>query len=551
MPTFRKQLALPKTSWQLCLLAIIGGCASASMVVLFSITIDAIRSLYDTYFSNYNSLNLLSRMLIPISGVLIIIFLSRLTGYKYTRAGIPFVLHRLKINYGVIPFRNTLNQFFGGAMAIASGFSVGKEGPSVHLGAACAGFISNKLNLPYNSVRTLCACGVAAGISACFNTPIAAVIFVLEVILREYKVHIIIPIMLAAIVGSLITSHTIGAALEFEFFTTFDFDIIHYPYLIILGLLLGVLASIFNYQLTATIKRFQHVSIVKRLMSAALITAFLSYLLPNAFAGGISQISFALNNEWEFQLIIIALLAKILMTIFSLGLGIPGGVVGPILGIGALTGIFVAFTIGQLTGNTSLASDFALMGMAGFMAATINAPLSALLAVVELSNQLSVIMPSMFVIAISCLASGKFLKNRSIFAMQLDIQELTYRTPPIETFLQNIGVLAVMQDNITFEKTACADKLFLSAQQTEKTPLYFWHENIKKGEQSFIIKHQLHALSSQSTLAEAYVILHKIRQGGVYIYDKTPDQLIGIIPFEQIRRYLTEGQLDNDINTMA
>ena len=218
IPNFRKRLALPKTSWQLCLLAILGGCASASLVILFSVTIDVIKDFYAAYLANYNSLNIVSRFLLPLIGVIFIIFLSWLTGYKYTRAGIPFVLHRLKVSYGVMPFRNTINQFFGGAIALASGFSVGKEGPAVHLGAACAGYLGNKLSLPYNCIRTLCACGIAAGISACFNTPIAAVIFVMEVILREYKVHIFIPIMLAAITGSLITSYSFGPAHEFEFF---------------------------------------------------------------------------------------------------------------------------------------------------------------------------------------------------------------------------------------------------------------------------------------------------------------------------------------------
>lgn len=552
---FRKRLALPQTSWQLCLLAIIGGSAAASMVILFSLTIDAIKTFYAILFGNYNSLNLLSRLLLPLSGIIIIILLSWLTGYKYTRAGIPFVLHRLKVSYGVMPLRNTINQFFGGAFALASGFSVGKEGPSVHLGAACAGYIGNKLNLPYNSIRTLCACGIAAGISACFNTPIAAVMFVMEVILREYKIHIFIPVMLAAIIGSLITRYSLGPVHEFEFFVKFSLNIAYYPYLVIFGIFIGILASLFNHQLIYLIKRFQHIFIVKRLILAALITALLSYLLPNAYDGGMSQVSFAISNQWQFQLIATALLAKFLMTIIALGLGIPGGVIGPILSIGAIAGVLASLIIGQLTGNAELASDFALMGMAGFMAATLNAPLAALLAVVELSNQLEVIVPAMVIIATSCLASGQFFKNRSLFIMQLDIQNLTYRKPPIENFLQNIGVLGVMKENFIFKDeadikqnltitdTSPTDDFILSKQPFDNGLQFFWHEAVFEGGKMVQKKHQLIALSSQSTLGEAYAILHNIRFGGVYIYHQNPEDIIGIIPFEQIRRYLTQGQL--------
>lgn len=553
--TFRKRLALPKTSWQLCLLAIIGGCASASLVVLFSLTIEAIRHFYFSYVANYNSLNFLSRIQLPLIGVFVIIFLSWLTGYKYTRAGIPFVLHRLKISYGVMPFRNTFNQFFGGAIALASGFSVGKEGPSVHLGAACAGFLGNKLSLPYNSIRTLSACGIAAGISACFNTPIAAVIFVMEVILREYKVHIFIPIMLAAIVGSLITDTVFGPAHDFEFFIKFTLDINYYPFLIIFGILLGLLGSTFNHQLCYLIKRFQHIAIAKRLICAAIITALLSYLLPNAFSDGMNQVSLALDSQWQLQLIAVVLLAKILMTIFALGLGIPGGIIGPILGIGALSGIAIAVIVSQITGDSQLASDFALMGMAGFMAATLNAPLAALLAVVELSSQLEVIVPAMVIIATSCLVSGQFFKNRSIFIMQLNIQNLPYRKPPIENFLQNIGVIGVMKENIRFDKSydevvnmkeTLSNSLpvyFLSKQQNDNECHIFWHEVIEQKNNIDVASHQLIPLNSQSTLAEAYAILHTIRFGGVYIYHQDKTNVVGIIPFEQIRRYLTEGQL--------
>ena len=94
------------------------------------------------------------------------------------------------------------------------------------------------------------------------------------------------------------------------------------------------------------------------------------------------------------------------------------------------------------------------MGMAGFMAASLNAPLAALLAVVELSSQLELVLPAMIVITIASIISRQLCKNESIFTMQLDAQNLLYRKPPIEESLQNIGVLAVMKDNLTILENA-------------------------------------------------------------------------------------------------
>lgn len=550
---FKKRLALPKTSWQLCLLAIIGGCASASLVILFSLTIDAITHIYQSILGNYNSLSFTSRLLIPLIGVAFIFVLASLSGHKYTRTGIPFVLHRLKTNYGIMPFRNTVNQFFGGAIALASGFSVGKEGPAVHLGAACAGFLGNKLNLPYNSIKTLCACGVAAGISACFNTPIAAVIFVMEVILREYKVDMFIPIMLAAIVGSLATSSFLGSAHEVVFFAQLSLEVYDYPYLIILGLILGSLASLFNHQLVRIISKVKETPMLYRFIAAALITTLFSYLVPNAFTGGNSQISFAINNDWQWHLIAVLLAAKIIMTITALGLGVPGGIIGPILSIGAIAGIFVAFTISTLTGDATVTSDFALMGMAGFMAATLNAPLAALLAVVELSNQLEVIMPAMVIIATACLSSGQLFRNRSVFTMQLDIQALTYRIPPLESALQRVGVVGVMKEHfILVDKDGqriapeshlpvTLKPLLISQKVVNNENCFYWHEEVP--ETGHEVTHKLTPISSQATLAEAYEVLQDIRVGGVYIYEKDKDNIIGVLPFKRIRQYLTQGKL--------
>ncbi|TWX58628.1 chloride channel protein [Colwellia hornerae] len=557
----RKRLALPRTSWQLCLLAAIGGTASALLVVLFTFSIETIQSFYLSQKDNYTSLDALSRFHLPIVGGLVILLFAWLTGYQYLRTGIPFVLHRLKVANGIIPLRNTLNQFFGSVVALASGFSVGKEGPAIHLGAACSSYIGNKLNLPFNTIRTLCACGIAAGISACFNTPIAAVIFVMEVILREYKVHIFIPVMIASLTGSMITRSLLGPTHEFGYFNKISLSFHHYPALVILGLILGLLAYGFNRYLVLIIKYSSSIPIVTRIMLAALITGTLGFFVPFAMGTDLSAITFALNNNLHLQLLLVLLFAKILMTITALGLGIPGGIIGPIIGIGAIAGTCVSVLVTGYLPGENLAGDYALMGMAGFLAATLNAPLAALLTVVELSNQLEVVVPAMIVITTACVFSGQFFKNRSVFVMQLEQQGLKYRKSPIEKSLQRIGVLGVLQENINVYQQECSVEVLSSlkniellnhviiesAPKTENLSSYSTFSWLKIAhdpitERVEIVQLQLLPLPSQSTLAEAYLALIEQRDGGVYIYDNDPNEILGIITFEQIRSYLLEGK---------
>lgn len=554
----KKRLAMPQTSWQLCLLAAIGGLASAMLVVLFVFATEGIQSFYLNEKDDYSSLSSLSRFQLPIIGAVIILFFAWLTGYKYIRTGIPFVLHRLKIANGVMPLRNTINQFIGSTIALASGFSVGREGPAVHLGAACSSYIGNKLNLPYNAIRSLSACGIAAGIAACFNTPVAAVLFVMEVILREYKVHIFIPVMIAAIVGSMTTSSIFGPAHEFEYFTTITLNSQHYLTLVLLGIVLGVIAFAFNRYLVLIIKHSARFHIVPRILTAAFITGAIGYAVPFAMGTDLSAIDFSLQHNPELQLLLGLLIAKILMTIIALGLGIPGGIIGPILGIGAIVGTCVAMIASYFVPMNIQASDFALMGMAGFMAATLNAPLAALLCVVELSNQIEIIVPAMIVITSSCISSGQFFRNRSIFIMQLEVQGLAYRRPPIEKSLQRVGVIGVMQEQLTLiadnDNKTIAEKfsnltphqhIIIKKESQQNKYDYIWcqPEHLSDSHTNHsLIRHKLLPLNSQSTLAEAYLLLVRERSGGVYVYQNNPDEIMGIITFDAIRSYLLKGK---------
>jgi len=565
----KQQLAQPKTSWQLCLLAIVVGLVAAFLIMGFNYVIEVIQLWYLSEDLDYTSLDEISRFDLPIFGALAILTIAWLTGYKYARTGIPFVLHRLKTAHGIIPLKNTINQFIGSAIAIASGFSVGREGPAVHLGAACSSFIGSKLQLPYNSIRTLCACGIAAGIAASFNTPLAAVIFVMEVILHEYKVYMFIPIMLAAIVGTLVTNSFGGITHELEFFKTVALEVQHYPSLLLLGLFLGILAFLYNRYLVAIIKHSAKFHIVARILCAGFITGVLAYYVPFAMGNNISAVDFSLSHQWQLDLLLGLLAAKFVMTIVALGLGVPGGTIGPILSIGAIAGTCTSVIVLKFIAGEHIASDFALMGMAGFMAATLNAPLAALLAVVELSNQLETIVPAMIVISAACIASGQIFKNRSLFTMQLDVQGLNYRKTPIEQSLQKIGVLGVLSPNFSVFETSQHSEAIdnaINATATDKkgrpvecftiekrtvqgiNQLYWLAKEELEGapinsEPPKVTEHLLFPLSSQSTLAEVYLALVDQRSGGVYIYNKHVDDIIGVITFEQIRLYLLTGKL--------
>ena len=171
LQSLRHELAHPRTSVQLCLLGIIAGVTSALLIVLFRLGIEWTQTTGLALLSRFELSDTLAWIILPIAAAVLILIIAFFTGFKHYRLGIPFVIHRVKKHYGHIPWRTTVNQFFGGMLALAGGFVVGREGPSVHLGAAGSSLFGQTLRLPQNSIRTRAGCGIAAGISASFNTP--------------------------------------------------------------------------------------------------------------------------------------------------------------------------------------------------------------------------------------------------------------------------------------------------------------------------------------------------------------------------------------------
>ena len=555
LQSLRHELAHPRTSVQLCLLGIIAGVTSALLIVLFRLGIEWTQTTGLALLSRFELSDTLAWIILPIAAAVLILIIAFFTGFKHYRLGIPFVIHRVKKHYGHIPWRTTVNQFFGGMLALAGGFVVGREGPSVHLGAAGSSLFGQTLRLPQNSIRTLAGCGIAAGISASFNTPLAAVIFVMEVVLREYKIHIFVPVMLSAACGSVITRIVFGEGNELAYFSFSSFSQWVYLYLIVFGCLLGVLATLFNHTLMTVMTAFRRVSMVWRLLLASLITAIGGALLPESLGANFEHVNALFSQNPEALLVLTILLMKFVLATCAIGLGIPGGIIGPVMVIGMLAGAFLLIPVSHWLPREDFTSSFALLGIAGMLTAVLHAPLAALVAVMELSYRPEIILPAILVIVPAYVTATQFLGNRSIFIQQLDFQKLPYAITSIREALEKTGVQAAMETDFKLFYDAPEEALqkFLADSPTQlviqqsKFELdlkYAWvHYDVSLSQHAHPISYQtMTGMSSQATLAEVYEQLNIARSGAVYIYDENPSTITGVITWNRLQSFLQRAQ---------
>jgi len=177
------------------------------VILVFRITMDYLLGawLLPNGSESFEALGHLERFALPMIGAAILGATLNRVSVEGRRVGVVHVMERLSRHQGQLPARNALIQFFGGMLSLVTGQSGGREGPAIHVGAASASLLGQTLNLPNNSMRVLVACGVAAAIAGSFNTPLAGVIFAMEVVMMEYTLGSFIPIIVASVVTTVMT----------------------------------------------------------------------------------------------------------------------------------------------------------------------------------------------------------------------------------------------------------------------------------------------------------------------------------------------------------
>jgi CIC family chloride channel protein len=309
-------------------------------------------------------------------------------------------MEAIVLGEGNVPFRTSLVKSASALFTIATGGSIGREGPLVQLAAMIASIPGRLRHWPAPRKRLIVACGAAAGIASAYNAPIAGALFVAEIILGSVAMESFGPLVFASVVATLTVRHSpmIGDSPLYKvppFRLNSSWEIIPYA---ALGVAAGLAAPWFLRFLRLCETWFDRSKLprIPRLAVGGAIVGALAIIHPEVGGNGYSSIDGILHDKWAWELLLIIFLCKVVATGATFGSGAVGGVFTPTLfvgsGLGYLAGCFF-HTLWPHSGLTP--SAFALVGMGAFLAATTHAPLMAILMVFELTLDYAIILPLM------------------------------------------------------------------------------------------------------------------------------------------------------------
>jgi CIC family chloride channel protein len=431
-------------------LGLVCGVVSGGLIILFRLVMEgaAHQWLPNGDIESFEELSGPDRFLLCVAGGLIVGLILHFLKPKNRSVGVVHVIERLDYHQGYLPLKNAAVQFVTAAISLLSGHSLGREGPSVHLGAAAGSALGRSLRVPNNSVRVLVGCGVAAAIAAAFNTPLAGVIFAMEVVIMDYTVIGFTPVILAAVSATTLTRLTFGDHTAFTMPELEINSLQELPLVAFMGALIGCLAAAFIQITLFASGLLAKQAIWVRTTLAGVITGVIAFALPEVMGTGYDTVDSILLMQISVATVVLLTFAKTVTTAFAVGLGIPAGLIGPTLFIGAAAGGAIASAIGLIYPDIGSVAFYATLGMAAMMAAVLQAPLAALIYLLELTADHAIILPGMIAVITASLITRVVFGKSSIYQHLMLAHGLDYRNSSLAKALRRIGVASVMERNI-------------------------------------------------------------------------------------------------------
>ncbi len=372
-----------------------------------------------------------------IVGLIIYYFAREAKGH-----GVPEVMEAVALKGGRIRPRVVIVKMLASGICIASGGSVGREGPIVQIGSAIGSTLGQWLRVGQRELRTLVGCGAAAGIAGTFNAPVAGALFAVEIILGDFAVSHFAPIVISSVAATVVGRYFLHDVPAFRVPT---YELVHANELFayaLLGLLAGVVALAFVKFLYASEDLFDRIRLyppVKAMLGGAVI-GVIALRFPHVYGVGYEAIEETLrgNVEMAWQILLALVAIKILAVSITIGSGGSGGIFAPSLFIGAmLGGAMGAVVHSTWPASTAGPGAYALVGMGAVVGATTHGPITAILIIFELTSDYKIILPLMLAVVLAT-AVARLFTHESIYTLKLIRRGVKFSTTMDLTVLRQI-----------------------------------------------------------------------------------------------------------------
>lgn len=348
----------------------------------------------------------------PALGIFLTVLFTRYVIKDQISHGVSKVLHSISRKDSALAPHNSFSSMLASTLTVGFGGSVGLEAPIVLTGSSIGSNLGRYLRLNYKSITLLIACGATGAIAGIFKSPIAAMIFSLEVLMLDLTMWSIIPLLISAVTAATIATLLLGPAVVFYFTIPEPFMVNNLPWYILLGVLCGLVSVYFtrgSLKVEGKLKKIS--SPYHRLFYGGAVLGILIFLFPPLYGEGYGTLSALLggvateiangsliegfsDHYWVFiGFVVMILFFKVIAMAITTGSGGVGGIFAPSLYVGGVTGFITASLINNLAFINVSERNFALVGMAGVMAGVMHAPLTAIFLIAEITGGYELFIP--------------------------------------------------------------------------------------------------------------------------------------------------------------
>ena len=314
-------------------------------------------------------------------------------------------------------------KFFGGFLCLLGGMALGREGPSIQLGAMVGKGVSKGLDRGITEEKFLLTCGASAGLAAAFHAPLAGVMFSLEEVHKNFSVSVLVSVMTASLTADFMASTVMGMESVFQFEILEALPQEHYGMILVLGIVLGALGAFYNWftlKVQSLYRRAKRLSAAQKLMIPFLCAGVLGFTAPKLLGSGHNLLEYLTSEDVLLGTVLLIFAGRFLFSAVCFGSGAPGGIFFPLLVLGGyIGGAFATVSVQYMGLDMMYINNFVVLAMAGYFAAIVRAPLTGIILIFEMTGSLSQML-SLSIVSVVAYMVATLLRSKPIYESLLE-----------------------------------------------------------------------------------------------------------------------------------